>query len=71
MIGKNTEEAIKAWLALPEKERIVVFVPCFKSIHDTLLLYQCNLDEPNKLIAKFTIASIVAKRYPRRKKVKG
>lgn len=69
MIGKSTEKAIKAWLALPKNNR------CIIAEGNTVFLYEILQALPHEvnrdsLLARFSIASIVAKRYPKRKKVK-
>lgn len=60
MVNPRTEKAIKAWLALPEEERTG------ELIDGAIVLYQSSTN--SRPIARFTIRSIVAKRYPRRKK---
>lgn len=69
MIGKSTEKAIKAWLALPKEQREITV----SQSRETISLWEHPpRDSPNYtgIIAKFSIRSIVAKRYPKRKKVK-
>lgn len=66
MIGKNTEKAIKAWLALPVEDRGAIIPAGTGRVE----LYQINETGRSTLLARFSIRSIVAKRYPRRKKVK-
>lgn len=71
MVGKTSEKAIKAWLALRPEERDSISSPKVKT--PFIKLFKGNVadvDGDYELIASFTIASIVAKRYPRRKKVK-
>lgn len=67
MIGKTTEKAIKAWLALPEDRRDCKIVTDKKGPSVWLIV---RGESQLSVYAEFTIASIVAKRYPKRKKVK-
>ena len=67
MIGKNTEKAIKAWLKLSQK------LKCAEVLDQrTVCLFDRAYPDSMdwELVAKFTIASVVAKRLPRRKKAK-
>ncbi len=71
--SKNTEKAIKAWLALPKEER-TAYGYHTKNNYAGLVLgrrWGPTGDQQYATIAKFTVASIVAKRYPRRKKKVG
>ena len=62
-MNPETKKAIKAWLALPHDRRSIEHFQS-KAIH----LYEILSGNELGLIASFTIASIVAKRYPKRKK---
>jgi hypothetical protein len=65
MISKRSEKAIKAWLKLPTNQQgACVHLPATIELwrHARGDLYEAEL------IAKFTIASVVAKRGPKRKK---
>lgn len=57
----RTEKAIKAWLALENEDRSII-------IDDSRNPSIELRGESGNLVARFTIKSIVAKRYPRRKK---
>lgn len=68
MVDLRTEKAIKAWLALPVNKKRIGYDPSRRWIH----LYESGVNEGLgfAIIAKFAIASIVTKRYPKRKKAK-
>lgn len=67
----RTEKAIKKWLALPFGERRgFLSISASSSDRDSIFLYGNLANGEHAPIATFTISSIVAKRYPRRKKVK-
>lgn len=65
MIGKNTEKAIKAWLALPIDERRAAVevrsgrVRLWREGYDLMTLF-----------ATYTPQQVIAKRYPKRKAAK-
>ena len=61
MISKRTEKAIRAWLDLDESLRDGAVV---KGVVE---LWHRHSSET---IATFTLASVIAKRYPKRKKKK-
>lgn len=63
-IGKRTEKAIKAWLKLPKEDRSIGSI----YVRGTIVLYDETNDEGSLEVGRFTLKSIVAKRYPRRKK---
>lgn len=65
MIGKNTEKAIRAWLKLPNEDRFI----STNSELGRIDLNQYNPDGPIPFLhARFTVKSILAKRYPKRKR---
>jgi hypothetical protein len=66
MIGKTTEKAIKAWLELPVSDRGTTTF----SESGRIELWKFRDDSEPMIVARFSIASIVAKRYSKRKKVK-
>lgn len=66
-MNPRTEKAIKAWLALPLDNRGIRAntkgqITLFKWLHE--------LESEAELIARFTIASVVTKRFGRRKNAK-
>lgn len=63
----RTEKAIKAWLKLPIDNR---GIRANTKGQITLFEWLHELESEAELIARFTIASIVAKRGPKRKKRK-
>lgn len=64
MIGKNTEKAIKAWLKLPKHKRFI------DHTHKSIILVEVGTGGNYDIVAKFSLASVVAKRMPKRKKAK-
>lgn len=60
----RTERQIKAWLALPMTERFI------SPTAESVFLMKKEGSQGEKVIACFTIRSIVAKRYAKRKKAK-
>jgi len=58
MISKRSEKAIKAWLKVPLASRYSVITDRGR----------VNLYDQATLVATFTLKSIIAKRYPRKKK---
>lgn len=70
-MNTRTEKAIKKWLALPfGKRRGFLLISASGSDRDGIFLYSKLEDGTCEPVAQFTISSVVAKRYPRRKKVK-
>ena len=69
-MNKRTEKAIKKWLKLPLGWRAgFVDDPI-----GTVVLVELTADDPlpNQVeIARFTLASVIKKRYPAKKKKKG
>jgi hypothetical protein len=61
MIGKNTEKAIRKWLSLDIKLKYVQFDS------DSNALYLME-NTHQTAVAKISLRSIIAKRYPRKKK---
>jgi len=61
MISKRTEKAIRAWLDLDESLRDGAVIKGSVRLWDRFHL---------ETIAEFTLASVIAKRYPKRKKKK-
>lgn len=62
-LNPRTEKAIKAWLKLPIEERDGQLNLSQGSVH----LWR-RIREAGETIAVFTLRSIIAKRYPKRKK---
>ncbi len=58
-MNPRTEKAIKAWLKLP---------PLEKGVYVDQYTGTIGLHHFHKLVATFTLKSIIAKRLPRRKK---
>lgn len=56
----RTEKQIKAWLALPMTERFI------DPTAESVFLMKKEGDQKQKVVACFTIRSIIAKRGPRR-----
>ena len=64
--GKRTEAAIKKWLALPKEKRWMRL----DTNEGLIRLNQFEADGLSYEIGRFTLASLIKKRYPRRKKKK-
>ena len=62
-MNKRTERAIKAWLALLKEDRSIGAI----DDRGTIISY----GEAAVEVARFTLRSIIAKRFPRRKKKAG
>ena len=64
--GKRTEAAIKKWLGLPKGKGLLAA----QDDKGLIILYGAHGDagDPWEEIGRFTLASLIKKRYPRRKK---
>lgn len=61
-MNPRTEKAIQKWLDLPEERRYGFVYP------DTVELVTWSKDSPSVSIARFTLKSLIKKRYPAKKK---
>lgn len=69
-MNKRTEKAIKKWLKLPDDRRVGYVDDQYGDV--VLLNCRCRALFPDPVeVARFTLASVVKKRYPAKKKRKG
>ena len=64
--GKRTEAAIRKWLALPKHKRWMVT----QNTTGSIWLNGIGDSGSNYEVGRFTLSSLIKKRYPRRKKKK-